>query len=216
MQTKLSPSTDALISSAGLSAVLAGLCYTFRWIWELSEGILKNKQYPPTIVTQNFFLIKVLLMVALAGIYQLTKQARPARIGFLAALSGLLWTSVTGTAEAYGAPGAWGFYSSPGLLLFIAGSFTLGLSASKARLSSAIGYLLMVVATAHFLGSVASMLLYNVLGRTDAANATASYVANWFFMAEGACWIVSGFLLLSAHKGVEKSGLASVLTCILK
>ena len=212
MQTNNTVFTGSVLPYAGYSAILAGLCYTSRWVWELSEGILKNKQYPPTAVTQNFFLVKVLLMVAVTGCCTLTKQNRLARIGFIAALCGLFWTSVTRTAEAYGAPGAWGFFSSPGLLLFIFGTFVLGLSTIRAKTFSIPGYLLVGIANMHFMGSLAAVMVYNLFGRNESANAMASSIANWFFIAEGTCWVIAGCLLLSIKKSFKKHGIVGADT----
>ncbi|MBC5991858.1 hypothetical protein [Pontibacter cellulosilyticus] len=183
---------------SGFAAVMAGFLYSFRWLWELWEGTLKNMNYPPSLVTQFFFLLKILMIMTLLGVYRQAKPHKAAQYGLLASCVGLAWTSITRTAEAYGASGPWGLYSSPGLLMFFAGLLTAAVVLMRSELNAPLGKALSVIGMFSFLGSLSSVLLFNILGRDLEANHTASAIANLFLVAEGIGWVYLGVKLWKA------------------
>lgn len=194
MQTRIKTSSKPLFS--GIAAIAAGIMYSSRWIWEIAEGVLKHKQYPPSFMTQNFFVVKLLLIIALLGVFQTAAKGRLSRSGIIVACFGLAWMAVTRTFEAYGASGPWGFYSSPGLLFFFLGLLTAGLIMAKEKPYEIAGRILMAISVFFFSGGLTSALLFNLLGRDEKANEAASYVANLLLISEGICWIILGVYLV--------------------
>jgi hypothetical protein len=178
----------------------AGCLYTARWIWELSEDILKNKQYPASFVTQNFFVVKIFMIVALIAVHAIITDQKSARRSLLLACVGLLWTATTRTLEAYGAPGAWGVYSSPGLLFVFIGLLSAGVVTARVDAYRVLGRLLTSISLLYFTGGFSSMLFYNLLGRDEAANKLASTRANLILSAEGLCWILLGLYFLASKR----------------
>lgn len=192
MQRTISSPLGATFPSTGLAFILAGLLYSARWLWELSEGILKHMQYPPNGATQFFFIVKLLLIAGLLRLYRQTGGIKTARFGLLAACLGLGWSATTRTIEAFGASGPWGLYSAPGLVLYGVGLSVAGAGLLPSDTLSSTGRKLIVIAGLTFLGGLSAMLLFNLLGRSHAANVVASVSANIFFIAEGLVWIWLG------------------------
>jgi hypothetical protein len=184
----------------GVAAMAAGCLYTVRWIWELSEGILKNKQYPASLVTQNFFVVKIFMIVALITLCAVITDQKSARRSLLLACVGLLWTATTRTLEAYGAPGPWGVYSFPGLLLVFTGLLSAGVVTAHVDAYCVLGRLLTSISLLYFTGSFSAMLFYNLLGRDDSANKLASSIANLILTAEGVCWMLLGLYFLASKR----------------
>lgn len=150
--------------------------------------------YSPSWITQNFFIVKLLFIIVLVGIVKQIKTKK-ARFGLILASTGIVWTAVTRTVEAYGVSGPWGVFGSPGLLLFFIGLSLAGYSLLRSQEFSVIGKSLIYIFIFSFLGSISAILLFNVLGRDTAANQISSVVSNLFLIAEGAGWIFIGFQL---------------------
>jgi hypothetical protein len=184
----------------GVAAMTAGCLYTARWIWELSEGILKNRQYPASLIIQNFFVVKIFMIVALIAVHATIADQKSARRSLLLACLGLLWTATTRTLEAYGTPGAWGVYSSPGLLFVFIGLLSAGVVTARVDAYRVLGRLLTSISLLYFTGGFSSMLFYNLLGRDDSANKLASTIANLILSAEGVCWILLGLYFLASKR----------------
>ena len=189
MQTTANTTKMKRISLSSIAAATAGVLYSCRWIWEWSEGIVKNKSYPPNFVTQNFFFIKVLFIIALAGVLQKNSNKPKIRITLLMCVLGLAWTAVTRTLEAYGAKGPWGFYSTPGVILFFTGLIATAKALMKDHPYNGVDKILLAIASFYLLGSLSSMVLFNILGRDATANQIGSAVANVFLIVEGFSWI---------------------------
>lgn len=187
---------------AGTAAVIAGTLYIARWIWELLEGILKN-MHSPSLVTQNFFIVKLLFIIALAGIFIRIKGHKVARIGIVIVCTGILWTAVTRTIEAYGVSGPWGLFGSPGLLLFFLGLILTSSKLLKTLKFKYIGKMLIYIFLLSFIGSISAIFLFNMLGRDLAANQTASIISNIFLIAEGLVWINLGIQQMRSYKATR-------------
>ncbi|GAB3171587.1 hypothetical protein [Telluribacter humicola] len=201
------PTQSRLSVKSGWMAIAGGILYNARWLWELSEGRVKHIIYPPTAATQYFFIVQLLFLVVLVSLYRNFREDRPVRTGTLVASVGLVWSSLVTLPEAWGIPGDWSLYSLPGLAAFVVGTLLAGVGLKKVPTAYPHGVMLLWIGVLRGLAVLASILLFDQLGRGLAARQIASLASNFLLLAEGMGWIYLGVYLLRGYKPLHRSDL---------
>jgi hypothetical protein len=153
---------------------------------------LHYKSQPPSLIYKYFFIVQLLMIVSLMGLYKGSMKDTKIKWLLLIGSIGLLWIAITRTIEAFGASGPWGLFGSPGLVIFCLSTFLAGNAITKSLPLKDIGKVLKLISLLHIAGSLGSLVAYNVLGGTLEANRVASTVLQFAMMAEGLAWVRLG------------------------
>jgi hypothetical protein len=196
------------VRAAPLAATVAGLLYAARSWHVLAERQLDHMRHAYTADSRAFLAVPLLMAVVLLGLRGAAAGAR-ARDALTLAVGGLLWEGTGRALEAWGAPGAWGFYSSPGMAATFVGVLAGGWSFARSTGTRGVGWTLVAVALLRLGGGLASMVLFNVLGRTEAANWAATVAGRSLHLAEAAGWMVLGVLMLARERAPARGASAA-------